>query len=211
MIDYYALRAPEYERIYHKPERQSDLAVLRRRVSDFFQGADVLEIACGTGYWTEVIAPSARSILATDSGEEVLEIARGKSYPPARVRFATADAFDLAGVTGRFDAAFAGFWWSHVRREDLPNFLDGFHARLAPGSRVMFLDNRYVEGSSTPIARIDEEGNTYQSRRLSDGSGHEVLKNFPTPHEVADRISGMAEDVETRELEYYWYVSYRTC
>jgi SAM-dependent methyltransferase len=208
MHDYYARRAPEYERIYHKPERQRDLAILRGAVGQFFAGAEVLEIACGTGYWTEVIAPSARSILATDSGDEVLEIARGRTYPPGSVRFAIADAFDLAGVTGHFDSAFAGFWWSHVPREDLQDFLRGFHSRLAPGSRVMFLDNRYVEGSSTPISRVDDEGNIYQLRRLEDGSGHEVLKNFPAPDELRLAVGGQAEDLEINELQYYWALSY---
>jgi hypothetical protein len=44
---------------------------------------------------------------------------------------------------------------------------------------VVFLDNRFVPGSSTPIAESDAEGNTYQVRTLADGSTHRVLKNFP--------------------------------
>jgi|ERR1700677_4638263 hypothetical protein len=50
MIDYYAKRAQEYERIYQKPERQADLRQLRGFVERTFADADVFELACGTGY-----------------------------------------------------------------------------------------------------------------------------------------------------------------
>lgn len=47
---YYATRAQEYERSYGKPERQDDLARLRRLIPGHFTDRKVLEIACGTGY-----------------------------------------------------------------------------------------------------------------------------------------------------------------
>jgi hypothetical protein len=125
------------------------------------------------------------------------------------VRFERADAFELARVQGSFDAAFAGFWWSHVQRADLPRFLAGLHERLVPGARVAFLDNRFVEGSSTPIARTDDAGNTYQLRPLDDGTVHEVLKNFPPPAELEAAVAGVAEDVRVLELPHYWCLSYR--
>ena len=62
---YYAARAREYERIYHKPERQADLARLREAVPAPFTNRTVLEVACGTGYWTQHMARTARSICAT--------------------------------------------------------------------------------------------------------------------------------------------------
>ena len=78
MVQYYADRASEYERIYAKPERQSDLATLKDLIRKTFLDRSVLEIACGTGYWTEVLAGCAQSVVATDINEDVLEIARAK-------------------------------------------------------------------------------------------------------------------------------------
>jgi hypothetical protein len=46
--------------------------------------------------------------------------------------------------------------------------------RICPGGLIVAIDNRYVPGSRTPIARTDAQGNTYQLRRLADGSRHEV-------------------------------------
>src|SRR6266545_1931517 len=109
--DYYARRAGEYEKIFGKPERQSDLASLRTLLPGLFAGRDALEIACGTGYWTPLISGSARAVLATDINEEVLEIARHKNHPKHNVEFKIADAYTLANVSGRYSAGFAGFWW----------------------------------------------------------------------------------------------------
>ena len=209
LVQYYTERAAEYERIYAKPERQADLATLRWHVTRLLAGHDVLELACGTGYWTHHLAPVVRSILATDVSEEALAVARAKTYPAGRVTFAHLDAYQLSGAPGGFTAAFAGFWWSHVPRERLAAFLGELHRRLGAGALVVSLDNRYVTGSSTPLSRTDERGNTYQVRTLEDGRTFEVLKNFPTPAELLGAVAGAATDSSLLELQYYWLLSYR--
>lgn len=153
MAGYYAKRAQEYERIYHKPERQDDLRRLREYVDHAFKNARVFEVACGTGYWTEIIARSAASVVAADINEEVLAIARSKRIDAGKAEFRKEDAFDLPVLGREFTGGFAGFWWSHIAKADLRRFLSGFQRCLSPGARVVFLDNVYVEGSSTPIAR----------------------------------------------------------
>jgi SAM-dependent methyltransferase len=203
---YYARRAAEYETIFSKPERQADLARMRSDIPALFEGRRVLEIACGTGYWTPLIAARAKSVLALDYNEQTLAIARTKAYPKANVDFVQGDAYALPDWKEKFSACYAGFWWSHVPLSRLDAFLRGLHERLEPGAVVAFMDNRYVEGSSTPLSRRDAEGNTYQTRRLADGSTHEVLKNFPTPRELRERLGA---DVRVTEYEYYWIASYR--
>ena len=46
--EYYQQRAPEYDEVYAKPERQADLAELRRLLPPLVAGRRVLEIAAGT-------------------------------------------------------------------------------------------------------------------------------------------------------------------
>lgn len=205
---YYARRAAEYEAIYAKPERQGDLARLRADGAEAFRGRAVLEIACGTGYWTPHVARHAARVDAFDINEETLAIARTKAVDPARVRFALGDAFAPPIAVPPHDAAFAGFWWSHVARRDLPRFLAGVHRALAPGARIVFIDNRYVAGSSTPVARTDAHGDTWQARTLADGSRHEVLKNFPEPAELEAAVRPHAAAVEVRLFDYYWWLEY---
>jgi SAM-dependent methyltransferase len=203
---YYARRAHEYERVYAKPERQSDLRAIEAWLPAWFAGRDVIEIACGTGWWTPHAARDARTWLATDINDETMALARAKELPRC-VRFERADAYALQGL-GRLDAGFAGFWWSHVPRERLAAWLDSLHAVLAPGARVVFLDNRYVEGSNHPIARVDAAGNTYQQRTLDDGSAHEVLKNFPTREEAFTAIGSRSGDARWHAWSHYWALTY---
>ena len=208
MQSYYAARASQYERIYAKPERQADLRRLESMIPVMFVRRNVLEIACGTGYWTQHLVRTAASILATDLTEETLDVARDKNLPSDRVRFVAADAFDLPSTLGQFDAAFAGFWWSHVKLSELDAFLVSLRARLAPGSVVAFLDNLYVEGNSTPIARRDADGNTWQNRRLEDGSEHLVLKNYPAESELIARVDDFGAELRYVRLDYYWLFSF---
>lgn len=208
MVAYYSARAAEYERVYQKPERQADLQTLRTFVEKFFAGCDVLELACGTGYWTASLARSANSVLATDITDEVLTVARVKNLGN-NVRFSRANAYALPPSLGRFDAAMAAFWWSHIPKWRLSSFLQSFHQALSPAARVVFIDNVYVQGSSTPISRMDEHGDTYQVRRLDDNSTHEVRKNFPTERELRDAVEPLASDIQVQWLQYYWILSYR--
>ncbi len=208
MRRYYAQRAAYYERVYFKPERQADLRAMEAWLVPVFAGREVLEIACGTGWWTPHGASQAASWLATDLNPETMAVARSKPLP-ACVRFATVDAYTLAELgDARFDAAFAGCWWSHVPLSRLPGWLDTLHARLEPGARVVMLDNSFVQTSSTPLTRRDAEGNTYQDRQLDDGSVHEVLKNFPEADEAIAALGPRARDPEWLAFEHYWVLSY---
>lgn len=195
MIEYYARRAAEYERVYSKPERQADLQTLKEFLSGAFAHERVLEIASGTGFWTQFIAKSATAVLATDYTADVIDLARQKDYGACRVRFAEADAYSLDTVSGDFTAGFHGFWWSHVPKTRIRPFLSAFHSRLPDGAKIVMIDNQYVHGSSTPISRRDAEGNTYQLRRLEDGSEHEVLKNFPSDEDIVSSLDGFAKGV----------------
>jgi len=202
--EYYAERAAEYDEVYRKPERQADLARLRELLPPLVAGKRVLEVAAGTGYWTQVLAGTAAAIMATDLNAETIAIATQRDYAPARVSMQTADAFGLDQVPGDFDLVFCGFWWSHIRRADVPRFLAGVRARTGPGTGLVLLDNRYSEGSSQPITRTGPDGDTYQQRQLNDGRSYEVLKNFPDRPQLEADLAGAAVGLTWTELAYYW-------
>ena len=214
MADYYVKRASYYERVYHKPERQDDLRAMEAWLGPRFAGRSVLEVACGTGWWTPHGAAQASRWLATDLNPETMAVARSKALPRRAdgseiVEFRAVDAYTLAEVGDeRFDGAFAGCWWSHVALQRLPEWLSTLHARLVPGARVVMLDNSFVQTSSTPITRSDAQGNTYQTRPLDDGSTHEVLKNFPTPAQAIAALGPRARDARWIAWEHYWALAY---
>jgi SAM-dependent methyltransferase len=210
LATYYQRRAPDYDKVYAKPERQADLRRLEAVLPARFTGHDVLEVAAGTGYWTGIIATTARTVTATDYNSGPLAIALSRSYPRRNVSLQEADAFALDQVDGTFTAGFVGFWWSHIPRLDTDRFLRGLCTRLLPHSPVAIVDNRYVEGSSHPVTHTDAAGNTYQHRTLADGSRHRVLKNFPTAAHLRTAVAPYATHIGVLELNYYWLLTFTT-
>jgi ubiquinone/menaquinone biosynthesis C-methylase UbiE len=207
MQSYYAARAPEYDRVYLKPERQAELRAIENWLPPIFANATVLEMACGTGYWTQFIARSAARIVAIDAAPEMLRIAEAR-VPHDKVAFRVADAYSLPLDLGRFSAAFAGFWFSHLPKARRHAFLRGLGALLVPGAKVVLLDNLYVEGNSSPIRETDADGNSYQERMLDDGSTHRILKNFPSEAELQLSLVGLGANGIFSTWHHYWAFEY---
>ena len=208
MKDYYAARAKEYDKIYAKPERQQDLRAIEQWLPTKFADAEVLEVAAGTGYWTQFIAPVVKRMVALDASQETLSIAKTRAGC-ADVDWVVGDAYQMPLAGQKFDAVFAGFWFSHIPREKLPAYVKYLNGFLKPGARVIFLDNLYVEGNSTPLSDRDAAGNTYQTRPLADGSTHKVLKNYPTELELSDLVSSFSRQFSYLTWQYYWAFDYR--
>ena len=102
---------------------------------------DVLELACGTGLFTQRLARTAHRLTAMDASAAVLAINAERVGDP-RVAISQADIFAWEPpARRRYDHIFFGFFLSHVP----PHLLDGFWERLgrwlAPGGRVWFCDD----------------------------------------------------------------------
>ena len=208
MLAYYAARAPIYDAVYMRPERQDDIAFFQRHIPERLAGRRVLEVACGTGYWTPGIAARAQSVVATDANEEPMAFARLR--PGAHeVHFRQANVYSLPDDLGRFDAAFAGLWFSHVPIEVRLDFLAGLHRHLLPGARVLLLDNTAIQCRELPIVETDTQGNTFQHRPLPDGSVHRVLKNFPGEAELRALVAPVADGVQFMAREHFWLLDYQ--
>ncbi|MDX1388339.1 MAG: class I SAM-dependent methyltransferase, partial [Acidobacteriota bacterium] len=86
-IDYYRARAAEYDewflrrgRYDHGPELNrtwfDEVDEVRAWLDGIEIGGAVLEIACGTGNWTERLAPRATRLTALDASPEMIAINR---------------------------------------------------------------------------------------------------------------------------------------
>ncbi len=207
IVTYYKNKAREYEEIYFKPERQEELKKIEGILKDILSGKTVVEIACGTGYWTERISRTAKAILATDINDPVLEIAKSKSYSKNNVSFQNEDLFSFNTVE-KFEGLFGGFIWSHIKFQKLNNFIDKINDLVLPGGTIVLIDNNYVKGSNTPVTDKDEFGNTYQTRKLKDGSSHIVLKNFPTKEFTLEKLKNKVKELSFTNFGYYWILIY---
>lgn len=208
--DYYNHRASQYEEIYYRkePVRQKELKELATAMRNVLAGHYVLEIACGTGFWTKVAAEVAESILAIDISDQMLTIAKAKKMPSKKVKFCSGDAYALDFIKETFDAGLANFWLSHVPKSRVSCFLHGFHKKLKSGAIVFIADNVYIPGVGGELITRPGCGDTFKKRELSDGSQYEVLKNYYDADQLREIFEPLSSELKIRIGNCFWWVSY---
>lgn len=214
MNQYYRTRAPWHDE-YLSYTSNAQMEKLLGPFIEFFEdnilNQDILEIACGTGNWTQVLAKRARYVLATDVADSMIEIARKKPYQNNKVKFIIANAYTLKRVEGPFTCAFAADWFSHIPKSSVRPFLKVLHSKLAKGARVVLVDMMYRDHPDLSGYHSDEEGNLIKRRKLPNGQKFDVVKNYPTKEELLGYLKGMAEDIKYREHLglLRWMLAYR--
>ena len=129
---YYRARASEYDDWWFRRGRYTldgearegwlaDVAELESELERFGPAGDVLELAAGTGIWTQSLARYASRVTAVDASPEVLERNRATVGPDAAVEYVVADLFAWEPARA-YDVCFFGFWLSHVPRERVAEF-----------------------------------------------------------------------------------------
>jgi SAM-dependent methyltransferase len=189
-IAYYRAHALDYD---------NDIAGLHldwsQAIDELPIAGDVLELACGSGRWTRLLAARARSVTAVDAAPQMLALARQRvgNLP---VEFIEADVFAWQPPR-RYDTVFFAFWLTHVPPARFAAFWSMAGAALAPGGRVCFVDDsdrgrageRVVADQATPAVW----------RRLRDGSEHRVVKVYYSPAELAARLAELGWSAAIRE------------
>ncbi|HEX3392801.1 MAG TPA: class I SAM-dependent methyltransferase [Solirubrobacteraceae bacterium] len=138
---YYRERAGEYEdwwfrrgRYDHGPEMNArwfaDAAEVEAALERFNPTGEVLELACGTGLWTQRLVSHAIGVTAVDGSPEMLELCRARVNDP-RVSYIQADLFTWEPDRA-YDVCFFGFWLSHVPEERFEAFGRRSNAPLDP-------------------------------------------------------------------------------
>ncbi len=212
LVEYYRKRAGEYEEIYDwkDPDRQREQDLLSTAIRDSLRGRDVLEVACGTGWWTRILSASAMSIVATDLGDEVMAIAREKKYG-CHVTFRREDAYNLSFEDDSFNGGLAFSWFSHIPHDLIDRFIDEFHRVLARGSRVFIADNAYIQGIGGEPVGKEGDPNTYKIRSLKDGGVFTIVKNYFSVEDLVEifgrHVEGFSEN-NVMHGECFWYVDY---
>jgi ubiquinone/menaquinone biosynthesis C-methylase UbiE len=209
LTQYYAVNADNYDQVYADEARFDDLDDLQEMVAELFEGHKVLELGCGTAYWTDLIAEVAESVYATDISQEMLGLAETRGLDEDIVTFGQMDAFDLPdGMQGQYTAVFIGNLWRHVRREEQEKYLKTLRAKLGKDVLLVVLDESAVEGQ-TVTARTDADGNTYQFVTADDGERYEIMVNYLTDSTLRKRFGDHARQIKIARLQYYFLLSCR--
>lgn len=100
---YYRARAEEYDEWFLREKRYDrgpehrrqwfrEVEEMERVLRSTVQGEEVLELACGTGLWTQRLAENNRRIVALDASPEVIAINRER-VQTGNVEYSIADIF----------------------------------------------------------------------------------------------------------------------
>jgi SAM-dependent methyltransferase len=214
-VAYYRARAAEYDQWWLRQGRYdrgpdlntrwfAEAAAVRSALAAFRPSGRILELACGTGIWTEQLLPFASSLTAVDASPEMLAINSARLQSPL-VRYIQSDMFQWEpNSNDRFDTVFFGFWVSHVPPERFAAFWQLVRTCLAPGGRVFFVDSRYEQTSTAVDHKLPEPSTSVLQRRLNDGREFRIYKVFYDPAQLTDRLQRQGWRLEVAETEHYF-------
>jgi len=207
MLAYYNERASEYEEAYRLGTGTAsitdpavfttDAASLAGIVDQFGHG-DLIDLACGTGYWLSHYASRCTSITLLDQSEQMLAQCRMKAQALSlteRCRFIQADFFGHPLDPDSFDSALIGFFVSHLTEPEEAAFFDSLKTMLRPAGRFLILDSAWGELRSRFNVKAGR-----QERRLNDGTRFEIYKRYLD----ADDVNRWAEIYKvTTRIEHF--------
>jgi len=208
LVDYYRARAPEYEQAYyrHQPGRRKEISDEMEYLQELAKDKDILDIACGTGYWTQIMSQTAHFITAADISVEMLRVALKKSYK-APTEFVLADLIRLPFQASSFDLVALGFWFSHQPKQDYDQFFRQLAQLPKDNGLIWMIDNNPpAEGSNIESVRTDSYGNNYKRRCLENGEEYVILKNYFNEKQLREIFSSNFIIKRLVYKTYYWSV-----
>lgn len=189
-IAYYRARAPEYDATFRGAHDPALVAAL----DAFAPSGSVLELAAGTGAWTQsVLRHPVSRLVALDASPEMLGL-HARRIDDRRVERRVVNLFEWEPGE-RFDVVTFAFWLSHVPPARLAEFWETVARALQPAGRVMFVDQER-RGMTVEVPSADPDYPTVD-RTLLDGRVMRAIKVYhrPQPLERALRDLGWKASV----------------
>lgn len=205
-IEYYSARAPEYDDWFYRRDRydlgeahtdqwQREVQQIRDQLQSGGNPGRILELAPGTGIWTQELLNIGDRVTALDASPAMIAINRAK-LQSGRVEYRLTDLFAWR-PTQAFDMVFFGFWLSHVPAAKLDGFLAAVHAALKPGGRLFFVDSQQVD-SAGAATETENLGADVQKRVLKDGRRFDIVKIYYEPAKLSRVLRRQGFDIEVR-------------
>jgi demethylmenaquinone methyltransferase/2-methoxy-6-polyprenyl-1,4-benzoquinol methylase len=215
-IQYYRDRSTEYDEWFLRLGRYdkgetinnlwfSEVKQLVDILDQFNAQGDVLELACGTGWWTEQLVRYANTITAVDASSEVMDINRSKlSGNSCPINYEQHDLFTWQ-PDRKFDIIFFSFWLSHVPPELLDSFLDKIRISLKKNGRIFFIDS-LPNNIATAHDQTFDKDNHINKRKINNGKEYDIIKVFYEPNELQRKFleHGMKMSI-SKTANYFIY------
>lgn len=164
-----------------------------------------LEIACGTGWWTQWLARSAQHVTALDAAPEMLALNRQRVGLP-NVRYEQADVFSWQ-PDRQYDLVFFAFWLSHVPERRFDAFWHVVGEALAPRGQFFLIDELRNAAAPAPETRL---GEGVVARRLKDGRVFRAVKIYHGPEQLTESLRALGFDAEVESCGRTFYFGHGT-
>lgn len=216
---YYRERAPEYDDWWFRRGRyalppaamarwNADVREVEEALDRFAPHGDVLELAAGTGLWTQHLVRGAQRLTIVDASAEMIALNRAR-VGDDWIEYVEADLFAWRPPR-RYDVCFFSFWLSHVPEEHFEKFWDIVAAALGPRGRVFLLDSGRGDPAHTSPAADGE----HELRRLADGRQFTIVKRYWEPRELESRLAELGWTFElgnTRNRAFLYGSGSKAC
>ena len=213
---YYRARAPEYDRWFFRQGRydrgdQATASWFRevQQVRDVLAsmplgGADVLELAPGTGIWTEQLVYLGATVTAVDASAEMIDENRRRiGVRSGAVTYLKADLFEWC-PTRTWDAVVFCFWISHVPVAALDQFLCSVAGMVRQGGSIFFVDGLPEPSGTAADHQLPDPGEETMTRRLDDGREFRIIKNYWPDDDLASRFTAAGLEMSIQRTATYF-------
>lgn len=179
---------------------QVDGGAFRRWLGEQFPGgARALDVGCGSGRLTAVLADRYAQTFAVDPSPDQIVLAK-QTRPDPQVTYEVRGLFDVAPeLHGTFDAVLSVFVLSHAGKPE--DTLPHLRSLVAPGGRLVVVDVVDPGGWTDPAWHVDRAWNsarTFSERGGGLGAALATLRLFLDPRWLAQ----CAADVPLTPAEF---------
>ena len=194
--DFWSRAAPRYDAVVDLQIGPATRSLLRDQVAKEGRLGALVELGCGTGFYTSVLAEKADTVTATDLSPGMLALARGRIAAP-NVTFRVEDCQKTSFPDAAFDTAFMSLV-VHFTEPDAT--LTEMRRILRPGGMLIILnlDMPSLRGLDRirSLARVVYRGATGYRMKPPRRFGANVMTEKQLRHAL-DRSGFEVVDVET--------------
>lgn len=206
---YYEARMPYFEDTYLKESTSKDRELIKIQLKKHLCGKRILEVGCGTGYWTSVMLPIASEYLGFDQSQTAVSVCSEKFSDFPNTNFLQGNIYSWVNTNFHFDVIVGGFIISHLDRKFVRDINTFLKQRIKENCWVVWYDNSFKEGFSIPIKNTDVRGNDIQPRQLENGKRCKIIKNFYNENELREIFSKESSEFSLLFFDHYWFIKYR--
>lgn len=206
-IDYFDARVPEYDASMEPDATDPEFTewrAIRDLVRNLGLSGDVVDLAAGTGKWTELFYRDASSVTLVDASPQALEIA-ARRLAADHVSYVAADLFTWQPER-QYDVVFSSFWLCHVPPALVTGFIEMVAGACRAGGRLVLVDEHNFDDPGLEVAAAAEEDAWVSHRGVRDGRRFRLVKVRHNPEEIERQLTAGGWRTSLDHHGEYFYV-----